>query len=90
MKLNVKDDKKIVEIWLTNAEQEDKKLRQSLMPLYAKYKREKYKVAVFLSGSRDLFKQTEALLSHNQTVLARRDLERERNQERSRGMTMSM
>ena len=86
MKTRVNEEKKIVEIWLTNAEQEDVELRESLKPLYAKYKQEKYKVAVFLSGSRDLFKQTEALLLHNQTVLARRDLEREQAQ----GMTMSM
>ena len=86
MKTRVNDEKKIVEIWLTNAEQEDEELRESLKPLYAKYKKEKYKVAVFLSGSRDLFTQTEALLLHNQTVLARRDLEREQSQ----GMTMSM
>ena len=76
MKIYVKDDKKIVEIWLTNAEQQNKELRKSLEPLYAKYKQKKYKLAVFLSGSRDLFKQTEALLLHNQTVFARRDLER--------------
>jgi len=86
LKTRVNDEKKIVEIWLTNAEQEDEELRESLKPLYAKYKKEKYKVAVFLSGSRDLFTQTEALLLHNQTVLARRDLEREQSQ----GMTMSM
>jgi len=86
LKTKVNEEKKIVEIWLTNAEQKDEELRESLKTLYEKYKQEKYKVAVFLSGSRDLFKQTEALLLHNQTVLARHDLEREQSQ----GMTMSM
>ena len=36
MEMNVRDDKKIVEIWLTNAEKNDPVLRESLKDVYAK------------------------------------------------------
>jgi hypothetical protein len=65
---------KIIEIWLTNAEQKDDNIQESLKPIYAKCKQEKYKVAVFLSGTKDLFTQTESLLLHNRTSLAELDL----------------
>lgn len=65
MEITVHDDRKIVEIWLTNAEKADKALRKSLEPLYEKYHRQKYQVAVFESGSGDLYQSTLALLRYN-------------------------
>ena len=50
MEMNVRDDRKIVEIWLTNAEKKDEGLRKSLEDIYDKYKNTKYHVAVFESG----------------------------------------
>lgn len=38
MEMNVRDDKKLVEIWLTNAEKIDPVLREGLKEIYAKYK----------------------------------------------------
>ena len=67
MEICVKDSQKIIEIWLTNTEQEDALLRTSLKPLYMKYKQEKYKVAVFQSGRSDLLYNTAGLLLHNRT-----------------------
>ena len=71
---------KIAEFWLTNAEKNDENLKASLKPLYEKYKREKYQVALFLSGNRELFTQIDSLLNHNRNVLARKETERERQQ----------
>ena len=42
---------KIVEIWLTQAEQEDEALHQTLQKLYQDYSRRKFKVAQFHSGA---------------------------------------
>ena len=53
--MNVRDDQKLVEIWLTNAEKIDPVLREGLKEIYAKYKTKKYMVAVFESGKGDLF-----------------------------------
>lgn len=72
MKICMNEDKKIVEIWLTNAEREDAQLRDSLNPLFKEYKIRKYTVAVFLSGKGDLFEGMRDLIIHNRKVLARK------------------
>ena len=65
MEICVKDSLKIAEIWLTNAEQCDVALRDSLQSLFDEYKQKKYKVAVFESGHGDLVYNTAGLLLHN-------------------------
>ena len=67
MEICVKDSLKIVEIWMTNAEQGNAVLRKSLRPLFDEYKQKKYKVAVFESGRDDLLYNTAGLLLHNRT-----------------------
>jgi len=42
LEMNVRDDQKLVEIWLTNAEKIDPVLREGLKEIYAKYKTKKY------------------------------------------------
>ena len=69
MEICVKDSDKIVEIWLTNVEKNDTMLRQSLHPLYDKYKQKNYKVAVFESGHGDLFENTAGLILHNKKLI---------------------
>lgn len=65
MEMNVRDDKKIVDIWLTNAEKNDPALREGLNDIYKKYKEKKYLVAVFESGEKDLYQGTLDLLAYN-------------------------
>ena len=65
MEIKTHEDKKIVEVWLTNAEQEDAGVKARLNLLYAKYKNDGYTVAVFKSGKKDLFQCTAHLLRHN-------------------------
>ena len=62
MEIIVNDREKRVEVWLTRAEKDDAALRESLKPMYAKYKSMKYLVSVFESGNRDLFANTRDLL----------------------------
>lgn len=83
MEINVRDDRRIVEIWLTNEEQQDRAFRESLKPLYQQYKGKKYTVAVFLSGSRELTEETGALLCHNKRRSAELKVKRERKRRRS-------
>jgi hypothetical protein len=80
LEINVLDDKKIVEIWLTRAEQEDPALNASLKDIYAEYKQKKYTVAVFKSGDRDLYQSTLDLLSYNKKRVAEIAVQREKRQ----------
>lgn len=73
----IDDKNKIVELWLTNAEQNDVALLESLKSLYGTWRERSYQPVVFRSGGRDLTDLTEGLLLHNRTVAARRDLAQE-------------
>lgn len=70
MEINVKDDRRVVEIWLTNAEKQDPQLRAGLQGIYDEYKKKKYLVAVYESGSCDLYQSTLSLLAYNKKRIA--------------------
>ena len=78
LEMNVIDDKKLVEIWLTNAEKKDLALRESLKSVYAKYKKKNYLVAVFESGEKDLYQGTLDLLAYNKRRCAEIEVQREK------------
>ena len=80
MEMNVRDDKQLVEIWLTKAEKNDTVLRESLKPIYAKYKKKKYMVVVFESGEKDLYRGTLDLLAYNKRRTAELEVQREKRQ----------
>ena len=80
MEMNVRDDKKLVEIWLTNAEKIDPVLREGLKEIYAKYKAKKYMVAVFESGKGNLYENTRDLLLCNRRRSAEREVQQEKKQ----------
>lgn len=74
----VHDDMKLVEIWLTKAESEDEAVNRELEPLYAEYKKKKYRVVVFRSGKGDMLELTKDLLKHNLELSVRKELEAEK------------
>lgn len=78
MEINVRDDKKTVEIWLSNAEKVDPVLREGLKDVYVRYKAKKYLVAVFESGTGDLYQHTRDLLIYNRRRSAERAVQREK------------
>lgn len=78
MEINIHDDKKMVEVWLTRAEKQDEALQQELKPLYTQYKKKKYMVAVFESGEQDLYQNTLALLSYNKRRIPELEMMREK------------
>ena len=76
--MKVKDDVQIVEIWLSNAEKNDKQLRDSLQVVFDKYKKKKYMVAVFESGEKDLYQGTLELLAYNRKLSAQKQVQRDK------------
>lgn len=73
LKIDIDNKTKIVSIWLTKEESANNELRESLKPLYKKYKAQKYIVAVFSSGVGDLTEYTAALLKYNKYELFKDD-----------------
>jgi hypothetical protein len=67
MEVNVLDDPKRVEIWLSRNEASSNIIRDGLKPTYTRYRDKGYRVVVFESGQRDLFATTRDLLLGNRT-----------------------
>ncbi len=86
MEINVRDESRIVEIWLTNAEKRNTQLREQLKPLYKEYKEKNYLVAVFESGERDLGDAASDLLCYNRKRIAQLEVVWEKQS----GMAMGM
>ena len=82
----MRDNSKIVEVWLSREEKQDDNLRERLKPLYQEYKAKKYLVAVFESGEQNLEELTGSLLGYNRKRVVQLEMEREKRQ----GMAMTM
>ena len=54
LQIDVLDDKKIVAVWLTRAEDANEAVRARIDGLCREYKPRKYQVAVYKSGREDL------------------------------------
>ena len=78
MEIQVRDDMKLVTVWLTRAEQEDAAIREQLKALYADYKAMKYMVAQFHSGTEDLYRNTRDLLLFNRKRIEELAVQREK------------
>ncbi len=76
--MEIREQSKIVELWLTREERDDPAFRESLKPIYQQYKDENYLVAVFLSGEEDLYQQTRDLLLYNRRRLAEKEVQAEK------------
>ena len=64
----IKNEKSgIAQIWLSNAEQQNERVMNLVECKIKELSGEKFKVAVFRSGSKDLYECTENLLHHNLT-----------------------
>lgn len=72
------DKKKRIQIWMTQRESQDEALQNRLKPMYAQWKKQKYLVAVYRSGNKDLRESVLDLLLHNKKVLAEQAAERQR------------
>ena len=80
MEICINDECRAVEVWLSNEEKNDPAVQQRLKPLYAEYAEKKYTVAVFMSGSQDLYSLTSDLLCYNRKHIAELEVEQEKDQ----------
>ena len=76
--MEIREQNKIVELWLTREERDDPAFRESLKSIYQRYKDQKYLVAVFLSGEEDLYQQTRDLLLYTRRRLAEKEVQAEK------------
>ena len=83
MRIAVREESKIVELWLNRAEKEDAAFRESLKPRYQTYKAQNYLVAVFLSGEEELYQQTRDLLLYNRRRQAEMEVLEQRQEQQA-------
>ena len=65
MQMEIRDAEKRLIIWLTRAESEDEKVKETLRPIFREYAARKYLVAVFESGQESLEALTRDLVLYN-------------------------
>ena len=80
MEIERNEEKKIVSVWLTKAESRDENLQRRLKAMYPKWKKEKYLVAVYHSGTEDLNRSTLALMPYNRKRCDELAVKREKSQ----------
>ena len=80
MEIERNEEKKIISIRLTKSESRDENLQRRLKSMYPKWKKEKYLVAVYHSGTEDLYRSTLDLLAYNKKRCAELAVKREKAQ----------
>ena len=80
MELNVRNDSKIVEIWLTREEKQDAQMQRKLKLVYRSFHETGYTVATFLSGEQALEEITSGLICYNRKRIAQLEVEQEKEQ----------
>ena len=78
MELNVRNESKIVEIWLTKAEKQDAQLQKELKLVYESFHEAGYTAAAFLSGDQDLADAASGLVCYNRKRIAQLEVEQEK------------
>lgn len=82
MQIIVHDDKKLVEVWLSNLEKDDPVIQENLKPLYQSSKQKKYTVAVFQSGMRSIYDDLRYLAKQHRKQMAETEVKSEKNKAR--------
>ncbi len=78
MEIKLNHHQKLVEFWLTKADQEDTNLQEQLRQQYRIYKEKNYMVAQFHSGTENLYALTRELLLYNRKRVAQMEVQREK------------
>lgn len=78
MQVDIHDNARQVCIWLTKAESADPAMDERIRPIIQQYHNQKYLVAVYRSGTEDLFENTLAFLKYNRKAQAQREVRAER------------
>ena len=82
LEINLHQESKLVDIWLSREDQSSQEVQDRLRSLYRRCAEEKYTVAVFYSGQQDLAQETAALLRYNRRRSAERAVQREKARKR--------
>lgn len=72
-----RNDKRVVEIWLSKKEKQETNLQGYLKQLYQAYAEQNFTVAVFYSGERDLAQGMSGLLVYNKRLGIQKEHEQE-------------
>ena len=80
MEMNVNDEQRIVEVWLSRAERNDAALAQRLRSQCKPYAEKGYFVVYFQSGDGNLYENTLDLLRYNRKRSARQAVAKEKSQ----------
>jgi len=78
MEININDNTKTAEFWLTRNESDNPDFRKNIKPLCKEFSSKKYFVAIFMSGDKELFEQTSNLLCYNKKRIAQLEVERDK------------
>ncbi len=73
MRIVVKEDKEIVEFWLTNEEKNNKETKDWVTLQCKEWKKKNYYPVIFQSGSGDLKESIEGLLRHSCELVAKEE-----------------
>ena len=73
----VLEEQKIICLYLSKEERDNKEFRKNLKPYYKNAKANCYQVAVFLSGNHDLTDSMLNLLRYNRDLMARNEVRKE-------------
>lgn len=77
LQIDILDNQKIVAVWLTKAERDDKSV---MARLRSEYKTQKYTVAEYHSGSGDLHTSVLNLLAYNKRRIAELQVQRDKEE----------
>ncbi len=78
MIVNVLEAKRLVQVWLTNAERESQEILNSLKPMYQRNQAQGFMTVVYKSGKHDLQQDIRALLLYNKRKLAELEVQQEK------------
>ena len=82
MEINKHEDLGLVDIWLSREDQSSQEVQDRLRSIYRRCAEEKYTVAVFYSGQKDLAEETSALLLYNRRRSAERAVQQRKARKR--------
>lgn len=78
MEIHLNQTRKIAEVWLSTADQKNTRQQEQLKSIYKDFKKQGFLVAVFRSGTQDLYRQTADLLCYNRKHLAQLEVAQEK------------
>ena len=73
--VKINDDRKLVSIWLTGDDPEWSDFPEDVKQTSAHYRKKRYMVATFRTGSEDMYDNTYSLLKYNRRLTAEKEVQ---------------